>query len=100
MTGTFHGGLFSLFSHWQVYAVVAAGVLGFFLTQSALNAGRLVAAQPGISIMDPVVSVAWGILVFGEQVRGGLLIIPEVICVVLIAAAAVMLARSPLLADH
>ena len=100
MTGTFHGGLFSLFGHWQVYGVVAAGVLGFFLTQSALNAGRLVAAQPGISIMDPAVSVAWGILVFGEQVRAGLLIIPEVICVVLIAAAAVMLARSPLLADH
>jgi hypothetical protein len=47
-----------------------------------------------------VVSVAWGILVFGEHVRGGLLIIPEVLSVMLIAAAAIMLARSPLLADH
>jgi len=100
MTGTFHGHLYTVFAHWQIYGMVGAGVLGFFLTQSALNAGRLVAAQPGISIMDPVVSVVWGVLVFGEQVRGGLLIIPEAIAVILIAAAAFMLARSPLLADH
>jgi hypothetical protein len=100
MTGTFHGSLISVLAHWQIYAMVAAGVLGFFLTQSALNAGRLVAAQPGISIMDPVVSVAWGVLVFGEQVRAGLLIIPEVIGLILIAAAAFALARSPLLAEH
>ncbi|HEU5420940.1 MAG TPA: DMT family transporter [Streptosporangiaceae bacterium] len=100
MTGTFHGRLVNIFGHWQIYAMVGAGVLGFFLTQSALNAGRLVAAQPGISIMDPLVSVAWGIVVFGEQVRGGLLIIPEAISVILIAAAAVALARSPLLAEH
>lgn len=96
-TGTFSGGFATLFTSWQLYGVVAAGCLGFFLTQSALNAGRLVAAQPGISLMDPVISVLWGVLVFGEQVRSGPFILPEVFCVALIAVAAVMLARSPML---
>jgi hypothetical protein len=77
-----------------------SGRAGLFLTQSALNAGKLVAAQPGISIMDPVVSVAWGILVFGEQIRAGLLILPGVLALALIGFAAFRLARSPLLADH
>jgi drug/metabolite transporter (DMT)-like permease len=77
--------------------VVAAGCLGFFLTQSALNAGRLVAAQPGISLMDPIISVLWGVLVFGEQVRSGIFILPELLCAALIVVASVALARSPML---
>lgn len=97
MTGTFSGGFATLFTSWQLYGVIVAGCLGFFLTQSALNAGRLVAAQPGISLMDPIISVLWGVLVFGERVRGGLLILPETFCAALIVLAAVVLARSPML---
>jgi drug/metabolite transporter (DMT)-like permease len=97
VTGTFADGIATLFTSWQLYAMLAAGVTGFFLTQSALNAGRLVAAQPGISLMDPLISVLWGVLIFGEQVRGGLLVLPQLICVAVIAVAAVLLARSPML---
>jgi hypothetical protein len=70
-----------------------------FLVQSALNAGGLIAAQPGLTLADPVISVLWGVFAFHENVRGGWYIAPEVAAAALLAAAVVTLARSPLLAD-
>ncbi len=99
MTRTFSHGIVTLFTSWEIYGMVAAGLLGMFLLQSALNAGSLVAAQPGMTLADPVVSVLWGLFAFDEQVRGGWFIVPEVISGVIMAAAVIALARSPLLAD-
>jgi hypothetical protein len=79
MTRTFSQGLVTLFTSWEIYGVVAAGLLGMFLVQSALNAGSLIAAQPGLTLADPVISVLWGVFAFHENVRGGLYIVPEVI---------------------
>lgn len=42
------------FVTWQTYAVAISGALGMFVLQSSLNAGRLVASQPGITAADPV----------------------------------------------
>jgi drug/metabolite transporter (DMT)-like permease len=98
MTRTFAEGLGALFTAWPVYAMVAAGVLGMFLAQSALNAGQLIAAQPGLTLSDPLISVLWGVLAFHEQVRQGWYIFGEVACAGAIVAGVVMLARSPLLA--
>ncbi|MGH3419107.1 MAG: DMT family transporter, partial [Streptosporangiaceae bacterium] len=78
MTNTYARGFGALFTNWQLYGMIAAGVLGMFLVQSALNAGRLIAAQPGLTLSDPVVSIMWGVLVFNEQVRGGWFICPAV----------------------
>jgi drug/metabolite transporter (DMT)-like permease len=97
MTTTFTQGFGTLLVSWQLYGMIATGVLGMFLLQSAMNAGRLVAAQPGLSLSDPIISILWGVLVFGERVRGGLFILPEVISGLLLAAAVIALARSPLL---
>ena len=99
MTRTFSDGIVTLFTSWEIYAMVAAGLLGMFLVQSALNAGRLIAAQPGLTLANPVISVLWGALVFHEEVRGGWYILPEVISVVVMAAAVIALAHSPLLAE-
>jgi drug/metabolite transporter (DMT)-like permease len=100
MTTTFSaGGFGQLFTSWQLYAMVATGALGMFLVQSALNAGRLLAAQPGLTLSDPVVSILWGVLIFGEQVRGGLWMVLAVLSGVAMSAAVLMLARSPLLSD-
>jgi drug/metabolite transporter (DMT)-like permease len=99
MTRTFAEGLGHLFTDWPIYAMVAAGVLGMFLTQAALNAGQLIAAQPGLTLSDPLISVLWGVLAFHEQVRQGWFILGEVLCAGVIVAGVVMLARSPLLAD-
>jgi drug/metabolite transporter (DMT)-like permease len=99
VTRTFERGIGELFTDWPLYAMVAAGVLGFFLSQSALNAGQLIAAQPGLSLSDPLISVLWGVLAFHEEVRQGWFIIGEAFCAGAIVAGVVMLARSPLLAD-
>jgi drug/metabolite transporter (DMT)-like permease len=98
-TRTFSGGLGVLFTSWPVYAMVATGVLGMFLTQAALNAGQLIAAQAGLTLSDPLISVLWGVTVFGEQVRQGWYILAEVPCAAIIVAGVIMLARSPLLSE-
>lgn len=90
-------GIPAVLTEWQLYAMIAAGLLGMFLTQSAMNAGRLVAAQPGLTLSDPVVSVLWGVLAFGESVRGGWFGVMAGACAVVTAAAVIALARSPLL---
>jgi drug/metabolite transporter (DMT)-like permease len=99
MTRTFSEGITVLFSSWELYGMIAAGVLGMFLLQSAMNAGRLIAAQPGLTLSDPIVSILWGVLVFGERVRGGWYIALAVVSGLVMAAAVVVLARSPLLSD-
>lgn len=97
MTQTLAGGVGGVMTSWQIYGMVAAGMLGMFLTQSAMNAGPLVAAQPGLTLSDPIVSVLWGVLAFGERVQGGWLAGAAALCAVVITVAVVALARSPLL---
>jgi hypothetical protein len=90
-------GLFGLVSTWQTYAAISFGVLGVILVQAALHAGRLVAAQPGITLMDPLVSTLWGVLVFDEQVRGGIYLLIAALGAVAMLASVLVLAHSPLL---
>lgn len=97
MTTTFAGGFGALFTSWQLYGMIAAGAFGMFLVQSAMNAGRLLAVQPGLTLSDPVVSVLWGVLAFHEKVSGGIRAFLAVICGLAVAGAVVALARSPLL---
>lgn len=98
MTQTLAHGLIVLLTGWQVYAMIVSGVLGMFLTQSALNAGQLVAAQPGLTMTDPVVSILWGVLAFEEKIRGGWYAALAGACAIIIGVGVVALARSPLLA--
>jgi drug/metabolite transporter (DMT)-like permease len=98
MTRSFDRGIGHLLTDWPVYAMVATGALGMLLTQSAMNAGQLIAAQPGLTLSDPLISVLWGVMAFHEQVRPGWYILGEVACAGVIVAGVVMLARSALLA--
>lgn len=97
MTGTLAHGFGTLLTSWQVYGMVASGLVGMFLLQSAMNAGRLISTQPGITLSDPSVSVIWGVLAFGEKIRGGWFAAAALICALVIVAAVLLLARSPLL---
>ncbi len=100
MTARFSNGFGALFTGWQIYAMVATGVFGIFLVQSALNAGRLIAAQPGLTLSDPIVSILWGVLAFHEKVSTDPLnLLLAALSTVLMAAAVVALARSPVLSD-
>jgi drug/metabolite transporter (DMT)-like permease len=100
MTTTFASGIGALLVSWQLYGMIAAGVLGMFLMQSAMNAGRLLAAQPGLTLSDPIVSILWGVMAFHERVQGGMHILSAAVSGVIMAAAVVALARSPLLSEE
>jgi len=64
-------GISNLFGSWQPYVLVVAGLGGMILAQSAFQAGPLDASLPTLSATDPIISVAIGVIVFGEAVRGG-----------------------------
>ena len=93
-------GLGAALTTWQTYGALAAGGVSFYLLQNAITAGKLVAVEPGLTLVNPLVAVTWGILVFGEDVRSGGAIVGTAIGGVLLVAGVVLLARSPVLENH
>jgi len=64
-----HGGLLGLLAHWPLYAMIATGVLGTILLQSAYAVGPLAASQATMLIVDPLASIALGIEIFHEHLN-------------------------------
>jgi drug/metabolite transporter (DMT)-like permease len=60
-------GVAGMFTHWPVYALAVAGLVAELLNQSALHLGPLSVSQPVIVIVDPIVSIALSIWIFGEM---------------------------------
>ncbi|MGN6198476.1 DMT family transporter [Humibacter sp.] len=89
-----------MLASWQVYTMIAAGILSFFLLQNALQSGSLVATQPAVTLSDPIVSVVLGVVLFHDQVRFGFWLIPEIIGLALILAGSIELSRSPVLTSR
>ncbi|MCM2410892.1 DMT family transporter [Streptomyces sp. RKAG290] len=89
-------GVVALLGSWQLYATATAGVGALFLLQNALQAGTLVAVQPCLTLGDAMISVLYGVTLFGEELRTGWWLVPELLALALIAAGCVELARSPL----
>jgi hypothetical protein len=90
-------GVLVMLSSWKPYAAVVAGGFSLYLYQVALQSGPLVAGQAGLNILDPLTGACFGLVLFGEHIRAGLLLIPEAACVLALIAAVIVLARSPLL---
>lgn len=99
MTQGFGGGFSGVLTSWHPYVMALSGIVGMLIMQSALNAGRLVAAQPGITLLDPCVAMLWGVLGFHEQVNGGASLALAVLCGLALAAGGLLLSTSPLLED-
>lgn len=97
MTGRLSGGFGSLFSSWALYAMVATGLLGMFLIQNAFQSGKLVASQPGLSLLDPFWAVGWGVLAFHEQTQHGWYVVLAAISALAMAVGALVLSSSPAL---
>jgi hypothetical protein len=96
MSGALSAGLStSLFTRWQTYLVVVAGLVAMLLLQGGLQAGSLVAVQPGVTLSDPVVAVVLGTTLFAESVRTGPWVAAQVVGAVAVGWGAVRLSRSP-----
>lgn len=65
-----HGPVAVLLS-WQLYSVLVLGAAGLFLTQLAFQVGPLTASLPAISTVDPLLSVAIGVMIYDEHLRRG-----------------------------
>jgi drug/metabolite transporter (DMT)-like permease len=66
-------GVAGVLTHWPLYAMIATGVLGTILLQSAYAVGPLAASQATMLIVDPLASIALGIELFHEQLNTGAL---------------------------
>jgi hypothetical protein len=60
-------GVAGMFTRWPVYALAAGGVAALFLEQAALHVGPLRVSQPFLVIIDPIVSIALSVWLFGER---------------------------------
>ena len=89
----------SLYRHWQTYALALFGSAAVFLAQNAIHAGPIVASQSTIVLVDPVASILVGVGLFGDNLRTSGAWGPlEALSLLVMAAGAVLLAHSPLVA--
>jgi hypothetical protein len=93
------GGWGHVFTHWEPYAIGITGAAGFFLLQNALHAGPIAASRATMVMVNPVVSIIIGTVVFDEHFRGGPgFIAAEVASLAVMLGGAFLLAQSPLVA--
>lgn len=90
-------GMGPLLGTWQAYAGVVVGLASFYVLQNSLSAGLLVATEPGLTLVNPLVAVTWGLLVFGEQARSGLWLLGSITGGALLTLGTILLTRSPVL---
>jgi drug/metabolite transporter (DMT)-like permease len=92
-------GIWHALAAWQPYALLAAGLAGMVLAQSAFQAGPLAASLPVLTVADPVVSIAIGAAAFHEGLRSSpVAVLAEAAGLALVFVGVVMLSRSPLVA--
>src|SRR6185437_11803161 len=60
-------GISGALQHWPVYAVAVGGIAGFLMEQDTLHAGPLSISQPIMVLVDPIMSVCLGVVLFDER---------------------------------
>ncbi|MER5718539.1 MULTISPECIES: DMT family transporter [unclassified Streptomyces] len=63
------GGLLELLSGWQPYAVLALGVTGLVLVQSAFETAPLRMSLPALTAAQPLAGIACGVGFLGDRLR-------------------------------
>lgn len=65
-------GVAGLFTHWQLWAVIVVGPIGFLLNQNAFQEGVAGSVAVGIiTVGDPIVSIGLGMAWFDDRLTGG-----------------------------
>jgi drug/metabolite transporter (DMT)-like permease len=63
-----NAGVLHSLTNWEPYALVVAGASALFLTQSAFHAGALRLSLPTLTVAQPLVAIAIGLMFFGEHI--------------------------------
>ncbi|MGC9665422.1 DMT family transporter [Planosporangium sp. 12N6] len=88
----FGEGLSALVRQWQLYALIVLGPVGVLLNQNSYQAGRLGApALTVITVTDPLVSLAAGLVWLGESIRTGTWYVVGEVCALLALTGGVLL---------
>jgi hypothetical protein len=90
----------SILLRWQTYALVVSAAAAMLLLQWGMQAGTLVAVQPGVTLADPVVAIVLGVVLFHAHIRTGPWLVAEAIAGAAIVYETVMLCRSPLIGER
>jgi hypothetical protein len=91
-TAQLHLGLPALLTGLPLYGLLATGTAGVVLTQLAFRAGPLTASLPTITVLNPVLGIAVGVLVDHETLRHSpLALAGELVSLILLCVAAVAL---------
>lgn len=61
-----------LLTSWPVYAMLAIGLTGFLLNQHIYNWTRLPESLPMLNLVNPLVALVFGVVVFAERPSGSL----------------------------
>ena len=61
--------LVALVTSWQLYTLLVAGVVGLLVNQLAFQAGPLSASLPAIAVVNPLLAVLLGVVVYDENLR-------------------------------
>jgi hypothetical protein len=92
-----HHGMGAFFTAWQTYAFAALGMCALFLLENAMQSGPLVASQPALTLGDTLVSLALGVALYGERLRGGWWLTLQVFGLALVAYGVARLSRQRLI---
>lgn len=61
------GGVQEVLAHWEFYGMAISGILAFVIQQISLSAGFLATSVATVSVSNPIVSIALGVLLFDER---------------------------------
>lgn len=90
----FTGHVLSLITAWPAWAVVVVGLSGVALNQRAYRAGPLSASMPLLNMVDVLVAVTFGVLVFGEvPAHSPVALVAQIAAIALMATGLRRLAR-------
>jgi hypothetical protein len=89
-----------VFSNWSPYVLLLSGAAAMFLASNAFQAGSLAASQPGLTIVDPLVAGALGVVLFGERLQHDPLVFAgELLAASLVVLSVIMLSLSSLVRE-
>lgn len=85
---------------WQLYTLAFIGLTSFVVMQHAFRAGSLAISQSALILINPIVSIVLGSVLFHEQLRGGAgAVTLEVLSLVVLVVGAISLCVSASFVD-